>query len=378
MLPAILTYFEDLTDPRVNRTRLHPLISLLGIALCAVLCAADSGVEIEEYGLAKQDGLSKWLHLPHGIPSHDTFARVFARLDPKSLGACLQTLSRQLATKLEKLIALDGKYLRHSFDKAADQGPLVMLNAWASVQRLVLASVAVDTKSNQIKAIPELLALLDMTGCIVTIDAMGTQKAVAAQIVEQAGEYVLALKGNQESIHTDVRLFFEHARAHRFEGVPHDHVERTDFGHGRMEIRRCVTVNLSDLEGRWADVQAVWKGLSSLIEIQSTRVVGEHTSTEVRYSLSTLTGGAAQALRSVRSHWGVENSLHYVLDIAFNEDACRIRKNHAPVTFALLRQVALNLLRQEKTQKNGIAVKRSKAGWDDAYLFKVLDSCSHL
>jgi predicted transposase YbfD/YdcC len=378
MLPAILAYFEDLTDPRVNRTRLHPLLSLLGIALCAVLCGADSWVEIEEYGKAKQDWLTKWLHLPHGIPSHDTFARVFARLEPESLGGCLLTLNRQLATKIEKLIAIDGKYLRHSFDTAADQGPLVMLNAWASCQRLVLASIAVDTKSNEIKAIPELLALLDITGCTVTIDAMGTQKAVAAQIVEQGGDYVLALKGNQESIHTDVRLFFEHARAHRFEGVPYDSVVLTDFGHGRIETRRCFTVNLSDLQGRWADVQAVWRGLCSLICIESTRVVGEHTSTEVRYYLSTLTGGASQALRSVRSHWGVENSLHYVLDIAFNEDACRIRKDHAPVNFALLRQVALNLLRQEKTQKNGIAVKRSKAGWDDAYLFKVLDSCSQI
>src|SRR5579862_4441246 len=187
MLPAILAYFEDLADPRVNRTRLHPLMSVLGIALCAVLCGADTFVEIEEYGLAKHEWLQRWLDLPHGIPSHDTFARVFARLQPQSLGGCLQTLTRQLATKLEKLIAIDGKYLRHSFDTANEQGALVMLNAWASSQRLVLASVAVDTKSNEIKHIPELLALLDITGCIVTIDAMGTQKEVAAQIVAQEG-----------------------------------------------------------------------------------------------------------------------------------------------------------------------------------------------
>ncbi len=378
MLPAVLAYFEDLSDPRVNRTRLHPLTSVLGIALCGVLCGADTWVEIEEYGIAKQEWLARWLDLPHGIPSHDTFARVFARLQPQSLGGCLQTLTRELATKLEKLIALDGKYLRHSFDTAKEQGPLVMLNAWASAQRLVLASVAVDTKSNEIKHIPELLALLDITGCIVTIDARGTQKAVAAQIVLQGGDYILALKGNQESIHTDVKLLFDHAKAHRFEGVPYDHIERTDIGHGRQETRRCITVNLSDLDGRWADVQAVGRGLSSLICIESTRVLKDHTSLETRYYLSSLTSGAAQALRSVRSHWGVENSLHYVLDVAFNEDACRIRKDHAPVNFALLRQVALNLLRQEKTQKNGIKVKRSKAGWDDAYLFKVLDSCSQI
>lgn len=378
MLPAILAYFDDLPDPRSHRTRLHPLTTLLGIALCAVICGADSWVEIEEYGKAKQHWLAQWLDLTNGVPSHDTFARVFARLQPRTLGACLQALTRELATKLEKLIAIDGKYLRHSFDTPSGQGPLVMLNAWASNQRLVLAAIAVDTKSNEIKAIPELLALLDITGCTITIDAMGTQKAIAAQIVEAGGEYVLALKGNQESIHTDVRLFFEHAIAHRWEEVPYDSVLRTDFAHARQETRRCFTVNLSDLNGRWSDVQAAWKGLASLIRIESTRVLNGTTSTEVRYYLSSLTGGATQALRSVRSHWGVENSLHYVLDVAFNEDACRIRKDNAPENFALLRQMALNLLRQEKTQKNGIKVKRSKAGWDDAYLFKVLDSCSQI
>lgn len=378
MLPAILTHFDALPDPRVNRTRLHPLTSLLGIALCAVLCGADSWVEIQEYGKAKHDWLAQWLDLTHGIPSHDTFARVFARLQPQTLGGCLQALTRELATKLEKHIAIDGKYLRHSFDTPSGQGPLVMLNAWASNQRLVLAALPVDTKSNEIKAIPELLALLDITGCTITIDAMGTQKAIAAQIIEAGGDYVLALKGNQESIHTDVGLFFEHAVAHHWEDVPYDSVVRTDFGHARVETRRCFTVNLCDLNGRWADVQAVWKGLASLIRIESTRVLKGVTSTEVRYYLSSQTGGAAQALRSVRSHWGVENSLHYVLDVAFNEDACRIRKDHAPVNFALMRQMALNLLRQEKTQKNGIKVKRSKAGWDDAYLFKVLDSCSQI
>ena len=376
MLPAILSYFEGIPDPRIHRTRLHPLPSILGIALCAVLCGADTWVEIEEYGKAKYEWLSQWLELPNGIPSHDTFARVFARLQPETLGTCLQALTAELARKLEKLIAIDGKYLRHSFDTPIDKGPLVMLNAWASHQHLVLASVPVDTKTNEIKAIPELLALLDITGCIVTIDAMGTQKAIAAQIVAQGGEYVLALKGNQESIHTDVKLFFEHAKAHRFEEVPYDYVVTTDYGHGRQETRRCWTVNLADLNGRWSDVQQVWTGLSSLICIESTRVLKETTSTETRYYLSTLTGGASQALRSVRSHWGVENSVHYILDVAFNEDACRIRKDHSPVNFALLRHMALNLLRQEKTCKNGIKVKRSKAGWDDAYLFKVLDSCS--
>ena len=378
MLPAILAYFEDLPDPRVHRTRLHPLMSVLGIALCASLCGADTWVEIQEYGLAKQEWLAQWLDLPHGIPSHDTFARLFARLQPQTLGSCLQTLTQQLVVGLEKLIAIDGKYLRHSFDKASGQPPWVMLNAWASHQRLVLASLPVDLKSNEIKKVPELLALLDITGCIVTLDAMGCQTAIAAQIVDGGGDYVLALKGNQESIHEDVKGFFEFALKKRWKGLTYDVWEQTWIDHGRVEHQRCFAVNLSDLEGTWDDEACKWKGLASLVRLESQRSVNGTTSEEVRYYLSSLSGNARKMLRSIRSHWGVENSLHWVLDVAFDEDDCRIRTDHAPVNFALLRQMALNLLRQEKTCKNGIRVKRSKAGWDDAYLFKVLDSCSQI
>ena len=378
MLPAILAHFDELPDPRINRTRLHPLPSLLGIALCGVLCGADSWVEIEEYAKAKQEWLSQWLDLPHGIPSHDTFARVFARLQPQFLGSCLQALTQQLMKGLEKLIAIDGKYLRHSFDNACDQRPWVMLNAWASHQRLVLASLPVDLKSNEIKKVPELLALLDITGCVVTLDAMGCQTAIATQIVDGGGDFILALKGNQESIHTDVKAFFEFAIEKRWEGLTHEVWEQTWIGHGREERQRCFVVKLSDLEGTWDDQACKWKGLASLVRLESERRVGANTTQEVRYYLSSLSGNARKMSRSIRSHWGVENSLHWVLDVAFDEDDCRIRKDHAPVNFSLLRQMALNLLRQEKTCKNGIQVKRSKAGWDNAYLFKVLDSCSQI
>ena len=201
MLTAILTHFADLPDPRMERTRLHPLPTLLGIALCASICGAQTWVDMEEYGQSKQGWLAQWLDLTNGIPSHDTFARVFARLNTSVLGGCLQTLTRLLWSKKEKHVAIDGKYLCHSFDTASEQGPLVMLNAWACGQRLALASLPVDLKSNEIKAIPELLALLDIAGCVVTIDAMGTQTAIAAKIKAAGGEYVLALKGNQETIH---------------------------------------------------------------------------------------------------------------------------------------------------------------------------------
>ena len=378
MLPAILCVLEKVEDPRINRTRRHSLTAILAIALCAVLCGADSWVQIEAYGKAKQAWFSQWLDLPYGIPSHDTFARVFSLLKPAVLRACLQATAQALCDGKEKQIALDGKYLRHSFDTEAKTGPLIMLSAWACCRELVVASVPVDLKSNEIKALPELLAYLDITDCVITTDAMGCQRAIAAQIVAQGGDYVLALKGNQEQIHTDTRLLFEHATAHRFEDVPHETHTETTVAHGRVETRTATQINLADLQGRWDDMQDKWSGLSSLLRVESTRQVGAKTTQETRYFLCSLRGEVKRAARSARRHWGIENRLHWVIDMAFNEDACRVRKDHAPANFAILRQIALNLLRQETTYKVGIKVKRSRAGWDDAYLFKVLASCSQI
>ena len=376
MFPALLPHLEAVTDPRMERTRLHPLPTILGIALCAVICGADSWVAMEEYGNSKQEWLASWLPMPHGIPSHDTFARVFARLKPEALGDCLQTLARSMVSGRERQIAIDGKYLRHSFDTASEQKAWVMLSAWASDQRLVLGSVPVDLKSNEITAIPALLASLELEGATVTIDAMGCQTEIARQIVAAGGQYVLSLKGNQASIHDDVAAFFTHAVEKRWEDRPYDFAQTHDIEHGRTEYRRCWQVNVSDLGGLWDDTQTKWHGLKSLVRLESERTVGKVTTTEVRYYLSSLCGNAKKVLRAVRRHWGIENSVHYVLDVAFDEDDCRIRKDHAPINMATIRQMALNLLRKEATCKNGIAVKRSKAGWDNAYLRRVLDTCS--
>ena len=376
MSGQLLSFLADVPDPRLERKRLHPLPTILGIALCAVICGADSFVGMEEYGQSKYDWLASWLPLPNGIPSHDTFARVFARLEPQAFGQCLRTLARSLASGSESHIALEGKYLRHSFDTASEQSAWVMLSAWASEQRLVLGSVAVDLKSNEITAIPVLLKSLELEGCVVTIDAMGCQTNIAREIVEAGGQYVLALKGNHGNIHQDVQALFAHAVEKRWEDRPHQFAQTQDWEHGRTEIRRCWQVNLSELYGTWDDAVEQWKGLASLIRLESERAVGGVTTQEVRYYLSSLAGDVRRALQAIRQHWGIENSVHWVLDVAFDEDDCRIRKDHAPVNMATLRQMALNLLRQETTCKKGFAVKRGKAGWDNAYLHKILNNAS--
>ncbi len=367
--PSILTYFADLQDPRVERTKEHRLLDIVAIAICAVICGADSWVDIEAYGQAKQDWLRQFLLLPSGIPSHDTFARVFARLDPQQLQQCFLNWIRAIS-KLTggEVVAIDGKQLRHSYDKGANKGAIHMVSAWATSNRLVLGQRQVDEKSNEITAIPALLSILELSGCIVTLDAMGTQKDIASAIIKQGADYVLALKGNQTSLHEDVQWLFEQAHQSQFAQVSHNFHQTIDKGHGRIEIRRCWT--LSDLD--YLVQKQQWKGLQSIAMIQAERRINGTTTTETRFYISSLSGNAQQIADAVRSHWAIENSLHWVLDVSFGEDHCRIRTENAAQNFALLRQIALNLLTQEKTAKVGVKAKRKKAGWDDAYLCKVL------
>ena len=373
--------FVDLPDPRVERTRWHALPDLLVIALCAVLCGADSFVEMEDWAYAKEDWLRQRLTLPHGIPSHDTFNRVFARLDPDAFTQCFLRWVEALREPTQgQVIALDGKTLRHSFDRASGRGALHVVSAWAAENRLVLGQVPVDEKSNEITALPVLLELLDVRGCIVTIDAMGCQKEIARQITEQGGDYVLALKGNQGSLFEDVRLFLDDAESRDFRDVAHQRHRTFDAEHGRQETRRYwVTGAIAWLQERHG--ARTWAGLASIGMVESRRRnggPGTPETVERRYYLCSLPAAAADSASrfagAVRGHWGIENSVHWVLDMAFREDESRLRKGAAAENMAVLRHIALNLLKREKTAKVGVRAKRNKAGWDDAYLLRVIGS----
>jgi predicted transposase YbfD/YdcC len=341
----------------------------VAIAICAVVCGAESWTDLEEYGKAKQAWLETFLSLPNGIPSHDTFARVLARLEPQQMQECFLSWIRAVSQlTLGEVVAIDGKELRHSYDQATGKRAIAMVSAWASTNRLVLGQRKVDEKSNEITAIPQLLQVLALSGCTVTIDAMGCQKEIANAIVDRGADYVLALKANQPNLYEDVQWLFEQAVATNFQGVAHDFQQTIDKGHGRIEIRRCWTLKELD----YLVQKPHWRGLASLAMVQSERRCKGKVEQQTRYYISSLTTGAKSILQAVRSHWGIETSLHWVLDVAFDEDDCRIRKDYAPQNFSLLRQIALNLLSQEKTTKVGVKAKRKKAGWDDTYLIKVL------
>jgi predicted transposase YbfD/YdcC len=365
----IQEYFAEVSDPRVDRTKLHLLMDILVIAICAVICGADTWVEMEAYGRAKEQWLRQFLALPHGIPSHDTFARVIARLNPEEVQQCFLRWMQAVREVTEgEVVAIDGKTLRRSFDRATGKGAIHMVSAWASVNRLVLGQEKVDEKSNEITAIPALLQLLELKGCIVTIDAMGCQKAIARTIVEQEADYVLTLKANHGRLYEEVERFFAEAQQRQFADVPHEYYHTLEGTHGRVEERHYWLV--SDLA--WLSAKNEWVGLQSLGMVERQRTVAGKTTGEVHYYLTSLAGNGRQFGEAVRTHWSVENGLHWVLDVAFQEDQSRLRQDHAAENFAVLRHLALSLLRQESTCANGIKVKRLKAAWNDDYLTRVL------
>lgn len=366
---SIDVQFRGVQDPRVHRTRHHALSDILTIALCGVICGADDWAALERFGNAKLEWFRTFLELPNGIPSHDTFGRVFAALDPQSFKAAFLSWVQGLAVLLPgDVVAVDGKTLRHTFDTASDKAAIHMVSAWASRQSLCLGQVKTEAKSNEITAIPKLLDLLTLKGCIVTIDAMGCQKDIATKIQEKEADYILSLKGNQGLFHDDIQAFLMDAFATGFREVAHTYSERTDGDHGRIEIRRVwATEELAWLQGREA-----WRGLRSLVLVESERIVGEKSSREQRMFISSLPGDAARIAPAIRDHWSIENGLHWILDVAMNQDQTRIRKDHAPENLAILHHIALNLLKQERTEKLGIKNKRLTAAWDHDYLLKLL------
>lgn len=362
--------FIDLPDPRLARTREHPLIDIIAVAICAVICGADSWVAVETFGKAKQPWLEQYLSLPNGIPSHDTFGRVFAMLDAEQFQQqFLQWVKTVWPSDLGEVISIDGKTLRGSHDRDAGKHAIHVISAWAHDRRLVLAQRTVDTKSNEITAIPALLALLDLKGCTVAIDAMGMQVMIAKQIIQQQGDYVLAVKANQETLHTDIALVFA-SPADPNQAARPDHTRTVDAGHDRIEVRDYWVITAAeDLD--YINRNGVWPAVGGIGMVRRERTLHGVTTSENSYYLLSGTPTARTFAHAVRGHWGIENQVHWVLDVTFSEDRSRIRVGNGAQNFSVLRHIALNMLRHEPS-KGSIKTKRFRAALDPAYLLKVL------
>lgn len=367
---GLLCAFDDLDDPRPGRNIMHTLTDMLAIAICAVICGAESWSEVAYFGRCKEPWFGTFLRLPHGIPSHDTFGRVFGMIDPEQFERCFMAWTARLAEDKERLVAIDGKTLRKSFDTASDRMAIHMVSAWCETNHTVLGQLAVEEKTNEITAIPKLLALLDLHNTTVTIDAMGCQREIAEAIVKGQGDYILQVKDNQPTLRENLELLFAEAMRDDCHGVPHDFAVQTNKGHGRVETRRCWTSwHVAGLSGK----EDHWRGLTSVACVERIRRVGEKVSQERHYYISSLPGRDAKKMsKTIRSHWGVENRLHWCLDVQMNEDACRIRQGHAAENFSRLRRMALNQLKKDKTIKLGLRGKSKACSWDHDVLLRVL------
>lgn len=365
--PTVAAHFAKLKDPRIEKKNRHLFIDIIVIAVCAVIGDADGWEQIEIFAKAKREWFSTFLELPNGIPGHDTFRRVLSRLNAKAFQECFLSWIKSAANTLPgEVIPIDGKTLRRSYDSGSDKAAIHMVSAWASENRLVLGQVKTEEKSNEINAIPELLKLLEIKGCIVTIDAMGCQTKIADQIIEQGGDYVLGLKGNQGALLEAVEEVFAQADEKTFNSEKFDVYQTEDNAHGRNEFRSYYTTNAEDLP-----MASKWRGLKTIGIVVSEREERGEKSSEWRYYISSLESKAELFAKAVRCHWGIENSLHYVLDVSFREDECRIRKDNGAENFAVLRHIALNLLQREQT-KMSIRQKRFRAACDNGFLAKVL------
>jgi predicted transposase YbfD/YdcC len=361
---SLVEHFSAIDDPRDPGKSRHKPIDILVIAMAAVICGSDDWVAVAEFGCVKEAWLRKFLELPNGIPSHDTFGRVFARLAPARLEECFRawvaTLGRVLA---EEIVAIDGKSLRRSHKRGAGLGPLHMVSAWACAQQVVLGQVATEAKSNEIEAIPRLLDLPILNGCIVTIDAMGCQTKIVEKIVAGGGDYLLSLKGNQETLAAEVEEAFIDADAKDFAGLDSQVFETVERGHGRIETRRYRTLGHLDGVSR----APLWKAMNMIGMVESRREIAGKVSEEIRFYIGSIGTDAQRFARAARGHWGIENKLHWSLDVAFREDESRVRDRQAAENFSVLRHIALNRLKNDKHFKVGIKNKRLCAAWNDAY-----------
>lgn len=359
-----ISYFQQLEDPRVDRTKEHLLEDIIFISIAAVICGAETWNDIEDFGVSKQDWLKSFLQLPGGIPSHDTFNRFFSALDPQAFEQSFLDWTSSVAELTEgEVISIDGKSLRGSRGKGA-KSAVHMVSAWAHANELVLGQRKVDNKSNEITAIPALLEVLVLKGCIVTIDAMGCQSAIAEAIVDKQADYILAVKENQAGLYEQIQDSF------RFKQPDAVH-KQIDVDHGRVETRLCSVISQLDM----IEQPQRWKSLSTLVRIDAERYIKATgiTQRETRYYITSLEDDAEKIGNSIRAHWGIENSLHWLLDVAFHEDDSRKRAGYAAQNFSVINRIALNLLKNENSSKRGVKGKRLKAGWDHLYLLKILN-----
>lgn len=366
---GIIKSFEQIEDKRVAKKVLHPLIDIIAIVICGVVAGYDEWEKIAMFANAKSNWLKKILKLPNGIPSHDTMERVFSWIDPEQFHYCfLDWVNSTFEVSKGQVIAIDGKTLRGSYDSASNKAAIHMVSAWASANGIVVGQVKTDSKSNEITAIPELLKILGISGCIVTIDAMGCQKEIAEEIVDREADYVLALKENHPILYKDVTLFLDNALEEKFKDVEYSYMKTVDKGHGRIETRRYWITSQID----WLWQKKEWKSLKSIGMVESTREIKGKKSVERRYYITSIEPNAKLFEKAIRGHWGIENNLHWMLDVVFNEDESRIRKDNAPENMAVVRHLALNLLKQDTSVKLSMSKKRVKAGLDEEYLERVL------